>query len=150
MSLKRKAEEISTSEWAEGGWSVGPSDNFGDWTIEVTDKQSREVTPYHVHRKDLACGQNKSEYFSAVFRCEGLKESDEDVSRLELEHKVATVFPMLLTFLYTGKLGCRTKHVAQLFWLADYIMIEPMKRPLKSKLHQFMKRLVTSFRKEEW
>ena len=64
MSSKRKAVEIS----CDTGWSVGPSDNFSDWVIEVVDKESGEMTPYHVHRKDLARGKHQSEYFAGAFQ----------------------------------------------------------------------------------
>jgi len=134
-SSKRKANEISQDD----GWSVGPSDNFSDWVIEVVDKESGKTTPYHVHRKDLARGAHKSEYFVGVFRSEGLRESNESVTRLELESRVAKAFVIMLSYLYTGKLDCRSKHIVPLFWLADYFMIESMQAPLKELRVQSLK-----------
>lgn len=130
-STKRKASEISPSKNA--GWSVGESDNFSDWIVQVveTDNSGNE-TSYHVHRKDLACGENSSEYFAGVFHSIGLRESESSVTRVELEAKVAQAFPAMLNFLYTGKLhDVRVAHIVPLFWLADYFVIESLQRPLK-------------------
>lgn len=130
-STKRKASEISPPEI--GGWSVGPSDNFSDWAIEVVEKESRKETSYQVHRKDLACGANKSKYFARVFHSKGLKESNSRVTRVELESKVAKAFPVMLNFLYTGTVGdLKTRDIVPLFWLADYFMVESLQAPLKN------------------
>lgn len=136
MSSKRKAEEISEDD--DGHWSVGPTDNFSDWKVVVVDTESGKETPYHVHRKDLACGVRKSEYFSGVFHSEGLEESKSSVTRLELDNKMAEAFPVMLSYLYTGSLACMSKHIVPLFWLADYFIIESMNAPLKKAMQDKM------------
>jgi hypothetical protein len=58
---KRKASGITQD--SDGGWSIVPSDNFSDWTIQLRNKGTDTVTSYYVHRKDLARGNRKSDYF---------------------------------------------------------------------------------------
>ena len=132
-TTKRKANEISEDS---AGWTVGPSDNFSDWVVEVVSKKSGKEVSYHVHRKDLSWGKYKSEYFSSVFNSKGLKESSDSVTRVELDSKVAEAFPIMLNFLYTGNLSCKSKHIVALFWLADYFMIESLKPQLKQELRK--------------
>jgi hypothetical protein len=137
-TTKRKANEISEDS---AGWTIGPSDNFSDWVVEVVNKKSGKEVSYHVHRKDLSWGKYKSEYFSGVFNSKGLKESSDSVTRVELDSKVAEAFPIMLNFLYTGNLNCKSKHIVALFWLADYFMIESLKPQLKQELRKKVNKL---------
>lgn len=83
-------------------WRQHPSESFSDWTIEVLEEditkaqQTSEVSVYHVHRRVLAVGPKKSDYFANIFKSNG----SANRSQLRLNKKQAAVFPMALDYIY--------------------------------------------------
>ncbi len=80
-----------------------PSESFSDWTIEVVeeDKSAPANIPaarsiYHVHRRVLAVGPKKSDYFAKFFK----SNSAANRSILRLSKKEAAVFPLALDYIY--------------------------------------------------
>ena len=82
-----------------------PEQMFSDWTIQVrTNSESVEVntTCYYVHRCILALGPRKSVYFNRLFRSP-FSESKERTSRITLDANSATIFPVMLDFIYSAQ-----------------------------------------------
>jgi hypothetical protein len=82
-------------------WRQSPSESFSDWTIEVIQSsafdETKSVTPYHVHRRALAVGPKRSDYFAQLFK----ESSSTNTSQLHLSKAQASVFPMVLDHMYT-------------------------------------------------
>lgn len=82
-------------------------------------------------------GPQKSGYFEGVFRTEGLKESTEATTRLNLRRDESETFPLLLDFVYTGKLLGRTttpENGVALSCLADYLLLESLKNHMEQSV----------------
>lgn len=127
---KRKASELSEQAlWRRNS-------NYSDWTIEVLNKESKEVTSFHVHRAVLALGPHASEYFAGLFRANDLKEATEKTTRLEFEGKVVEAFPLLLDYLYTGNLDNSPESFVSLFCLADYFLVESLQLDLRRQIQK--------------
>jgi len=96
----------STSDSKNGyglSWRQNPSESFSDWTIEVIEEDNTLAQPsaakcavYHVHRRVLAVGPKKSDYFANIFKSNG----SANRSQLRLSKKEAAVFPMALDYIY--------------------------------------------------
>lgn len=83
-------------------WRQNPSESFSDWTIEVLEEDSKaqlngERAVYHVHRRVLAVGPKRSDYFANIFKTNGSANKTE----LRLTKKQAAVFPMALDYMYS-------------------------------------------------
>ena len=81
-------------------WRQSPAVSFSDWTIEVVRKRSGSKDTYHVHRRVLAVGPRRSEYFSRVFQSPAHKRSS-NKSRLDLAEAEADIFDMVLDYMYS-------------------------------------------------
>ena len=82
-------------------WRQNPSESFSDWTIEAIEEEIGEPnhgksTLYHVHRRVLAVGPKKSEYFAKIFKSNG----SANRTKLKLTKRQATVFPLALDYVY--------------------------------------------------
>jgi hypothetical protein len=77
-------------------WRQHPSESFSDWTIEAICDDSTESAVYHVHRRVLAVGPKKSNYFANIFKYN----SSANRNQLSLNKRQAAVFPMVLDFIY--------------------------------------------------
>ncbi len=97
-------ESISDSKNCYGlSWRQNPSESFSDWTIEVIEEEETIDQPsaakcsvFHVHRRVLAVGPKKSDYFANIFKSNG----SANRSQLRLSTKEAAVFPMALDYIY--------------------------------------------------
>ena len=77
-------------------WRQNPSESFSDWMIEVVDKGTRAKTVYNVHRRVLAAGPKRSEYFARLFRIS----NSSNQSVLELGPLEAPLLPLVLDHMY--------------------------------------------------
>ena len=81
-------------------WRQHPSESFSDWTIEVVfddvSKPTSERALYHVHRRVLAVGPKKSDYFATIFKFNG----SANRNTLRLSKRQAAVFPIVLDYIY--------------------------------------------------
>eukprot|EP00535_Pseudo-nitzschia_heimii_P009742 CAMPEP_0197192720 /NCGR_PEP_ID=MMETSP1423-20130617/25589_1 /TAXON_ID=476441 /ORGANISM="Pseudo-nitzschia heimii, Strain UNC1101" /LENGTH=1160 /DNA_ID=CAMNT_0042645669 /DNA_START=57 /DNA_END=3539 /DNA_ORIENTATION=+ len=82
-------------------WRQNPSESFSDWTIEVIEDEIGEPnrgkpTVYHVHRRVLAVGPRKSEYFAKIFK----SNSSANRTILKLTKREAAVFALALDYVY--------------------------------------------------
>ena len=82
-------------------WRQPPSESFSDWTIEVfyediTKPSGIGHEHYYVHRRVLAVGPKRSNYFANIFKCNAAG----NWNRLELNKREAAAFPMILDFVY--------------------------------------------------
>jgi hypothetical protein len=82
-------------------WRQSPTVSFSDWMIEVTRKRSGSKDTYHVHRRVLAVGPRRSEYFARLFQSSNQKRSS-NKSRLDLAEAEADIFDMVLDYLYSA------------------------------------------------
>ena len=95
-----KKESLDTKELS---WRQNPSESFSDWTIEVIEEDkanpgaTSERAVYHVHRRVLAVGPKKSEYFAKIFK----SNSSANRTELRLTKRQAAVFPIALDYIYT-------------------------------------------------
>lgn len=105
-------------------WRQSPSESFSDWTIEViqTDSFGKAacIIPYHVHRRVLAVGAKRSEYFAQLFK----KDTSTNKSQLKLSKGEASVFPIVLDHMYTqGPLALDAVTAYSLYSLAEQLDI---------------------------
>jgi hypothetical protein len=77
-------------------WRQDPSESFSDWTIEVVCTEEGRRNLYHVHRRVLAVGPKKSDYFANIFKSNG----NANRNKLQLNKQQAAVFPMVLDYIY--------------------------------------------------
>ena len=100
-------ESLSDSKNGYGlSWRQNPSESFSDWTIEVIKEDNTKAQPspagvcavYHVHRRVLAVGPKKSDYFAKLFKEIG----SANRTQLRLSNREATVFPMALDYIYAN------------------------------------------------
>ena len=84
-------------------WRQPPSESYSDWTIEVldediTDRQNNEGSALnHVHRRVLAVGPKKSDFFAKIFKVN----SSINRNQLRFNKRQAAVFPIALDYIYT-------------------------------------------------
>jgi hypothetical protein len=81
-------------------WRQSPAVSFSDWTIQVVRKRSGSKDIYHVHRRVLAVGPRRSEYFASLFQSSAQKRSSNN-SRLDLAEAEADIFDMVLDYMYS-------------------------------------------------
>eukprot|EP00934_Nitzschia_sp_Nitz4_P006014 Nitzschia sp. Nitz4//scaffold124_size66437//25636//38731//NITZ4_006111-RA/size66437-processed-gene-0.6-mRNA-1//1//CDS//3329534552//6004//frame0 len=78
-------------------WRDNPSESFSDWTIEVIHKGTATKDTYNVHRRVLAVGPKRSDFFARLFKQSGTS----NTSSLDLEAVEADVFPLILDHMYS-------------------------------------------------
>jgi hypothetical protein len=76
-------------------WRMDPLESFSDFIIQIQNKQSGEMSVYHVHRQILAFGKRRSKHLDSIF-CSSTVCSTHFV----LDSKVVDYFPLVLDFLY--------------------------------------------------
>ncbi|KAL7576627.1 hypothetical protein ACA910_005565 [Epithemia clementina (nom. ined.)] len=116
MSASDGEEEILT-------WRSDPAKSLSDWTLLVSNRETRETTPYHVHRNVLAVGPRKSEYFVRFFLSHDRLHKSTKSTELWFNTVAADAMPQLLDYMYSpdGKLDISTdcavglRHLAQFF-----------------------------------
>jgi len=98
VNMKDKADDKNAYGLS---WRLHRSESYSDWTIEVVSGDISppiiECTSYHVHRRVLAVGPKKSDYFANIFKLNGFAGQNQ----LRLSKRQAAVFPMVLDFIYT-------------------------------------------------
>jgi hypothetical protein len=82
-------------------WRQSPAVSFSDWTIEVARKCSGSKDTYHVHRRVLAVGPRRSEYFARIFQSSTQLKLSSNKSRLVLPEAEADIFDMVLDYMYS-------------------------------------------------
>lgn len=131
-------------------WRMDPAESLSDWTLVITheahdgdgDNDKPNETIYHVHKNILAVGPCKSDYFASVFRNPHLSESQDDTSRIRLEHNAALAVPFLLDFLYspTHDLVVNDPYVAvSLRYLSQYFGMKLLYRKVMEYCRRDMK-----------
>jgi len=100
--------DIGTKESSETkngnvlSWRQNPSESFSDWTIKVVEKDAMETEKddhcaiYHVHRRVLAVGPKKSDYFANIFKVN----NSDNTTKLQLTKQQAALFPVALDYIY--------------------------------------------------
>ena len=103
IDVQMKDSSSDTKNGSGLSWRQHPSESFSDWTIEVIEEDKSAPTSlaiarsfYHVHRRVLAVGPKKSEYFANIFKSNGAANR----SQLRLSKKEAAVFPLALDYIY--------------------------------------------------
>ena len=117
--------ELSPSETEEEvlTWRTDPARSLSDWTILVSNRETRETTPYHVHRNVLAVGPKKSEYFVRFFLSHDRLHKEGKSTEIWFDSVAADAMPQLLDYMYApdGTLDISTecavglRHLAQFF-----------------------------------
>ena len=104
-------------------WRSDPSRSLSDWTILVSNRETQETHPYHVHRNVLAVGPRKSEYFVRFFLSHDRMSKSSKSTEIWFSTVAANTMPQLLDYMYSsdGKLDISTecavglRHLAQFF-----------------------------------
>lgn len=100
-------------------WRQKPSESFSDWMIEVIRRDTNEKDVYHVHRRVLAVGPKRSEYFVRLFKTDASNKSV-----LELTDSEAEVFPLILDHMYTDStLQLDAARAYVLYRLAEFLEV---------------------------
>lgn len=103
-------------------WRKNIPANFSDWCIEVLETETRIREDYFLHRRVLALGPRRSEFFARV-----CKESKTDCNRkslLELGSMEAQLFPMILDHMYSdSKIDVNNGNAYALYSLGDQLEI---------------------------
>jgi hypothetical protein len=94
-------------------WRDDPIETLSDWILQVVATSSNieadatteksVMSTYHLHRSDLISGTRKSEYFITLF-ARNFKETETNISTVELDAPVAAVVPSMLDYLYSDYL----------------------------------------------
>lgn len=99
----RMKESSDTKNGNSGlSWRQNPSESFSDWTIEILEEGNTEhyslckSVTYNVHRRVLAVGPKKSDYFANIFKTNG----SANMTQLRLSKSQAAVFPLALDYIY--------------------------------------------------
>lgn len=104
-------------------WRQRPSESFSDWTIEVVHPDG-PPTQYHVHRRLLAVGPRRSEYFEQF-----CKTSANNTTQLHLDKAQAGVFPQVLDHMYADvDLIMDAEKAYALYSLADALKIKSISK----------------------
>jgi BTB/POZ domain len=135
-------------EFAKGDhltWRKGNS--FSDWTIIITvakdnktnkdkaavasDRNTKACT-FHVHKERLALGPRRSGYFARLLSG-NFAESQENISRIELNEFAAKAFPQFLDYMYmTGqKMEFKTEKATALYSLGKYFDVQRLRHEAK-------------------
>lgn len=101
-------------------WRQTPSESFSDWVIEVVEKETQTRTAYNVHRRVLAVGPRRSEFFSRLFK----KLNTSNRNCLQLGSVEASVFPLMLDHMYAdADLQLNTEKAYALYCLAEQLEV---------------------------
>ena len=93
----RMKESSDTKNRNNGlSWRQNPSESFSDWTIEILEEGLCKSVTYNVHRRVLAVGPKKSDYFANIFKTNG----SANMTQLRLSKIQASVFPLALDYIY--------------------------------------------------
>jgi hypothetical protein len=113
-------EDGKVSSFDGLSWRQNPSESFSDWRIEVLQRDTQKKETYHVHRRVLAVGPKRSEYFARLFK----KANSSNKSAIELGSVEAKVFPSVLDHMYTdSKMHLDTEKAYALYSLAEHLEI---------------------------
>ena len=101
IDIQMKEESSDIKNGYGFSWRQDPSESFSDWTIEVLDEDitephNGECAVYHVHRRVLAVGLKKSDYFANIFKLNG----SANRNQLRLSKRQTAVFPLVLDYIY--------------------------------------------------
>jgi hypothetical protein len=110
---------LDEEDLAPLSWRDHPDRSLADWTITIV-RPDRSTDEYHVHKAMLAAGAQPSQYFKSIFR-PGMREGNDQSSRIELEDSAAEAFPAYLDFAYTGELQVETESATALLHLSNYL-----------------------------
>ena len=110
---------LDEEDLAPLSWRDHPDRSLADWTITIV-RPDRISDEYHVHKAMLAAGAQPSQYFKSIFR-PGMREGNDQSSRIELEDSAAEAFPAYLDFSYTGELQVETESATALLHLSNYL-----------------------------
>jgi hypothetical protein len=107
-------------------WRRNPAESHSDWTIEIEHSKSGTVDIYHVHKHVLAFGPHRSEFLAEVFRTKSTPPGSCS-TRFLMEHAAATMFPLLLDFVYSPaiELDVKTENAVALTYLATILKVRP-------------------------
>jgi hypothetical protein len=106
-------------------WRLDPEVSLSDWTVILTNKVTKEVKPYYLHKNILAVGPRKCDYFVGVFRkTNRTQEISSNKTEMSLDGPPFDCFPQFLDFVYsTGAIEVTTetatsmRHLAKCFGL---------------------------------
>lgn len=130
-------EFLMMQDAAALSWRGDPSSNWSDWTIVITSGEAA-IHTYHVHRNILAAGPRRCEYFRTLFSTQvGVKEQQDNTSRIPLWEEDAAVFPEMLDFLYCeGTLNVSVDNVVALRSVARYFQCRELMRHVNEFVRQ--------------
>lgn len=132
--IKEDSETSSVSEdetpVSNGGglnWRDPPSESFSDWVIVVLHNDTFHKESYNVHRRALAIGDRRSEYFARLFKSNTSIASNESV--LVLGTAEAAVFPEVLDYVYFNvEPKLNMKKAFSVFKLAEHLEIQILRQ----------------------
>lgn len=103
-------------------WRTDPEKSLSDWTINISNRSTRQTQSYHVHRNVLAVGPRRSEYFVRFFLSHDRLHKTGHSTDIWLEGVAADAMSLLLDFMYSpeGKLNIDTKSAIGLRHLAQF------------------------------
>lgn len=116
-------EFLKMPEKHSPSWRRNPAESHSDWTIEVEHSKSETVDTYHVHKHVLAFGPRRSEFLAEAFRTP----SGFCSTRFLMEDTAATMFPLLLDFIYSPaiEIKVKTENAVALRYLATTFKVRP-------------------------
>ena len=119
-------EFLKIPEEGSPSWRRSPAESHSDWTIEVEHTKSETVDTYHVHKHVLAFGPRRSEFLAEVFRTK-FTPSGSCSTRFLMEDTAATMFPLLLDFIYSPAIDMKikTENAVALRYLATTFKVRP-------------------------
>ena len=112
-------------------WRQYPTESGSDWTMAVESVPDGKVTKFHVHKRMLAEGLKKSDFFVSLFNLsEEKKVKNNGYSRTRIHANAASLIPEMLDFIYSGtdELKITTGTAVGLRHLSEFFGIKALAR----------------------
>lgn len=110
-------------------WRLDPKESLSDWEINVVHTDSGKSDLYNVHRMVLAAGRKQSGYFEDLF-LQRMDNHNGHRLRLEMPDELASVFPIVLDYMYDDfdiASVQKRKQAFRLYEQAEYFQIPGLK-----------------------
>jgi hypothetical protein len=120
-------ELVKMPQEASPSWRMNPAESHSNWTIEIEHTRSETVDTYHVHKHVLAFGPRRSKFLAEAFRTSSTP-SGSCFTRFLMEDAAATMFPLLLDFIYSPAIDIKVKreNAVALRYLAKTFKVRPV------------------------
>jgi hypothetical protein len=123
--------EFASENHAPTSWRQDPKESGSDWIMAVESVPDRTITEYHVHKRVLAKGSKKCDFFVSLFDLnEEQNITNARKSTTKVHANAACLLPDMLDFLYSPSdtLKIHTETAVGLRHLSEFFGIRALAR----------------------